>query len=83
MIIMIIKQYYHHDYYLKIMIMIDLPLQEVDILCLIQCSSPFIQPDFLESGYKLLLQVIFVIIQHHDHDHQFINLSMMAHHSTT
>ena len=32
--------------------------QEVDVLCLIQCSSPFIQPDFLESGYKLLLQVI-------------------------
>ena len=31
--------------------------QEVDVLCLIQCSSPFIQPDFLESGYKLILQV--------------------------
>ena len=31
--------------------------QEVDVLCLIQCSSPFIQPDFLEAGYKLILQV--------------------------
>jgi len=30
--------------------------QEVDVLCLIQCTSPFIQPDFLDSGYKLLLQ---------------------------
>ena len=37
-------------------------IQEVDVLCLIQCSSPFIQPDFLESGYKLLLQVIHVPI---------------------
>ena len=36
--------------------------QEVDVLCLIQCSSPFIQPDFLESGYKLILQVNLVII---------------------
>jgi len=30
--------------------------QEVDIVCLIQCTSPFIQPDFLDSGYKLLLE---------------------------
>ena len=32
--------------------------QEVDVLCLIQCTSPFLQPDFLESGYKLVLQVL-------------------------
>ena len=32
--------------------------QEVDVLCLIQCTSPFLQPDFLESGYKLILQVL-------------------------
>ena len=25
---------------------------EVDMLCLIQCTSPFIQPDHLEAGYK-------------------------------
>jgi len=30
--------------------------KEVDVLCLIQCTSPFIQPDFLESGYKHVLQ---------------------------
>ena len=30
--------------------------QEVDVLCLIQATSPFLQPDFLESGYKLVLQ---------------------------
>jgi len=30
--------------------------QEVDVVCLIQCTSPFIQPDFLESGYKMVLQ---------------------------
>ena len=30
--------------------------KEVDVLCLIQCTSPFIQPDFLESGYKMVLQ---------------------------
>ena len=29
--------------------------KEVDVLCLIQCTSPFIQPDFLESGYKLVM----------------------------
>ena len=48
--------------------------KEVDILCLIQvkskkvsfllnidnfqCTSPFIQPDFLESGYKMVLQAL-------------------------
>ena len=26
------------------------------MLCLIQATSPFLQPDFLESGYKLVLQ---------------------------
>jgi len=30
--------------------------KEVDLVCLIQCTSPFIQPDFLESGYKLVMQ---------------------------
>jgi len=30
--------------------------KEVDVLCLIQATSPFLQPDFLESGYKLVLQ---------------------------
>lgn len=30
--------------------------KEVDVLCLIQCTSPFLQPDFLESGYKMLMQ---------------------------
>jgi len=30
--------------------------KEVDVVCLIQCTSPFIQPDFLESGYKMVLQ---------------------------
>ncbi|XP_023344475.1 N-acylneuraminate cytidylyltransferase A isoform X3 [Eurytemora carolleeae] len=30
--------------------------QEVDVLCLIQCTSPFIQPEFLDAGYKLLLK---------------------------
>jgi len=29
--------------------------KEVDVLCLIQCTSPFIQPDFLETGYKMML----------------------------
>jgi len=30
--------------------------KEVDVLCLIQCTSPFIQPEFLDAGYKLLLE---------------------------
>jgi len=28
--------------------------KEVDILCLVQCTSPFIQPKYLRKGYKLM-----------------------------
>lgn len=30
--------------------------KEVDVVGLIQCTSPFLQPDFLESAYKLIFQ---------------------------